>query len=1112
MKSFEDWLRELGLERYAPIFADNDVGFEALPLLTEADLERLGVSLGHRRLLLKAISDLDISQSAVSSPAPAPAGEATPAGERRQITVMFCDLVGSTGLSASLDPEELRLLLHQYRTECGKVISRYEGHVARYVGDGILVYFGWPKAHEEDAERAVRAALEIVRVIKTIPTQQQLAVRIGIATGPVVVGEQAGEGEQARLAVGATPNLAARLQGLAEADQIVIAQSTRRLLGDAFRLADLGELALKGFVEPVRAWRVAELGTRETRFEATREAKGLTPLVGRETEVALLLERWRQAHDSEGQVVMLSGEPGIGKSRLVAALRERIGKEPHSRFLFQCSPFFANSAFYPIINQLERVAQLTRDEDSTSKLEKLERLLTQSGAPLDEVVPLLAALLNIPTQGRYPGLNMSPQRQKEQTSRAVVDQVRRLARQQPVLVVFEDVHWIDPTSLELLDLLVGGVSDVNALVLITFRPEFVPRWSSHAHVTAHGLNRLSRRQTADLVHRVTAGKALPERIQSQIVAKAEGVPLFIEELTKAVLEADWLLERGDRYELVANQGDLDIPATLHDSLMARLDRLIPVKEVAQIGAAIGREFSYGMLASVSPKAPTELASALERLGQSELVSCRGQPPDAVYVFKHALIQEAAYQSLLKSTRQRVHQQIAEAMLNNFPAQAEAQPEVVAHHYTQAGLGDPAVQFWDRAGRQAVARSAYNEALAHFNKALEVLQTLPDTEERAQRELSLQVAKGFALPAVKGWGTAEGKQAFTRALELTQNAPDSPLRHGALWGLWTVHTVGNEHQKALLLAKECLSVAQGTGDSGLLVESHVVLGVSCFFLDSLSEARQHFEACFDAYDAEKHRDHALSYGQDPVSASGIYLSAALCTLGSPDSGRKRGLALADFTRPLDHPHSLACALAGAAWSHVCSQDWIGVSHVAEELIAKCSEQSFPFWEAFGWCMMNWAQAHGGPIEKYVEPMFDALARFKAMGMMNFYFICLPWVAELLGMVKRAEDGLKLLSNLAGRHDHRFAEAEYHRVRGTLLEQLTPPQASEAEACYRTAIEFARRQQTKLLELRAANCLARIWSVQGKRTEARDLLAPTYGWFTEGFELPDLRDAKSLLDGL
>ena len=689
------WLRGLGLGQYEPAFRDNAVDEEVLPELGEGDLEKLGVLLGHRKKLLKAIAALSGRTVPMAKPVPEPQpGGTTASGsvaasseaERRQLTVMFVDLVGSTELSARLDPEDMGAVIRAYHECCAEVVRRWAGHVAKYMGDGVLAYFGWPQAHEDDAERAVRAGLELVENVAGLdtPAGEDLAARVGVATGVVMVGELIGEGaSQEQAVVGETPNLAARLQSLVGPGTVVIAASTRRLLGGLFALNDLGPVRLKGFAEPLAAFRVEGEGGAEGRFEALHGHR-IIPLVGREHELAILLERWSWAKEGDGQVVLLSGEPGIGKSRLLRALRERLTGERYTPLTHFCSPYHTNSALYPVIGLLERAAGFAPEDGAEQRLDRLEALLTRSTDRLHEAVPLVAALLSLPTGRRYPPLELGPQQLKQRTLAILVDQLAGLAAREPVLAMHEDVHWVDPTTLELLDLAIERVRSLPVLIVITYRPEFTPPWSGQAHVTTLPLNRLGRRQGAAIVERITNGKALPGEVLDQIVARTDGVPLFVEELTKTVLESGLLTDVGDRYELAGPLPPLAIPATLHDSLMARLDRLAPVKEVAQTAAVIGREFSHDLLAAVSPLFEVDLSAALDQLVQAELVFRRGMPPDTTYTFKHALIQDAAYQSLLKSKRQHLHAKIADALKDRFPDIANTEPEVLAHHHTEAG--------------------------------------------------------------------------------------------------------------------------------------------------------------------------------------------------------------------------------------------------------------------------------------------------------------------------------------------------------------------------------------------------------------------------------------------
>jgi class 3 adenylate cyclase len=871
-----DWLRALGLERYEATFRENDVRAEVLCHLTAEDLKELGVAtVGHRRELLVAIAKLNEQQTPETvSPGVEPATSlgpfredaVSPGGERRQLTVMFCDLVGSTALSEKLDPEELRSLLHSYRTLCGDVIARYDGFVARYVGDGILTYFGWPTAHEEDAERAVRAALEIVHTVRRASSTEALSVRVGIATGPVVVGETAGTGDQSRLAVGSTPNLAARLQGLAVADQIVIATSTRRLIGNAFELTDLGENDLKGIAEPVHAWRVERALVAESRFDASRGGSALTPLVGREEELDLLLRRWSQAKDGEGQVVLLSGEPGIGKSRILNALRERLEAQGGQALRFQCSPYYVNSAFWPIIDNFERALRFTRDETTDAKLDKLEELIvTPHGRPLADV-RFVASILSIPCEQRYGALPMTPQKHKDETLRTLVGIFEAAARQHPSVMLFEDAHWADPTTLEVLDLLIDRAKTVPLLVVLTHRPEFQSRWVDQGHVGALNLSKLTRAQSAAIVSALAGGKTLPAALLEQILTRTDGVPLFVEELTKSILESGELRDTGDHYEYGGSARAVTIPATLRDSLMARLDRFMPVKEIAQIGAAIGREFSYELIEAVAPMPQPQLDDALVQLCTSGLAFRRGTRPDAVYIFKHALVQDAAYDSLLKSRRQELHAKIARVIEQRFPNIKITEPEVLAHHLTAAGLAEAAIPLWQTAGDLASKRMALTEAISHLDQGLGLISTLPRSSQRDASELGMRSLLGTAWVALKGWPAPEVWSSLHPALALAKSLE----RHDALTPIFSglyghVQTQGRVAE-ALQWAQEILDIAEATGNADLLIEGHNCACASCCYGGEFTKALEHFNKVLDLYDAEKHRHLADIVNHDPKTST------------------------------------------------------------------------------------------------------------------------------------------------------------------------------------------------------------------------------------------------------
>jgi TOMM system kinase/cyclase fusion protein len=1048
-----------------------------------------------------------------------PAEPPAPGAERRQLTVLFCDLVDSTALASQLDPEDWREVVRAYQDTCAKVIARYEGHVAQYLGDGLLVYFGYPLAHEDDAPRAVRAGLGMVEAMRQLNARLsqehgvQLDVRLGIHTGQVVVGEIGGGARHEQLALGGTPNVAARLQGIAAPNTLVISAATLPLLGGFFACQPLGTPLLKGLSQPLAVYRVLYESMARSRLEAIGSA-GLTPLVGREQEVALLRERWSQVKDGLGQVVLLSGEAGIGKSRLVQVLTEQVAAEPRAWLTpCQCSPYYQNTALYPLIDLLEHVAlRFEREEPPDQKRRKLEGFLVQYGLPLAEAVPLFAALLSLPLGADYAPLTVSPEQQKQQTLHALLTILLRIAAQQPVLFVIEDLHWVDPTTLELLSLLVDQGPTARILALFTYRPDFSPPWTGRSHLTQVTLTRLPPRQAAELSGRVAHRKTLPAEVVAQVVAKTDGVPLFVEELTKMVLESGLLQEREEGYALTGPLPPLAIPATLHDSLMARLDRLATVKALAQLGATLGREFAYDLLQAVSPWDEGTLQRGLQQLVAAEFLYQQGLPPEATYRFKHALIQDAAYQSLLRSTRQQHHQRIAQVLEARFPETAETQPELQAHHYTEAGIHAQALPYWQQAGQQAIERSANLEAIGHLTTGLEALKMLSDTPERTHQELTLHTALGVPLQATKGLGAPEVGQIYARARELCQQVEETPQLFPVLRGLWEFYELQGALQTARELGGQLLTLAQRLQAEELMLVAHNVLGDTLVWLGEFAVAREHLEQGIALYNPQQYRSHAFLYGYDS-GVHGLSFGAwALWYLGYPDHALRRIHEALTLAQDLSHPFSLAFALAFAAWLHQLRREGQAAQERAEAAIALATDQGFPFWESWGTVLRGWAVAEQGQSAEGITQMRQGIAAWRATGaeLQVPYYLAL--LVEAYGRAGQAAEGLRVLAEaLTAVHKtgERQHEAELHRLKGELLLTQDVPDEPEAESCLRQAVNVARRQQAKSLELRAAKSLSRLWQQQGKRTEAHALLAPVYSWFTEGFDTADLREAKALL---
>ena len=1099
----EDWLASLGMSEYAQRFADNDVDASVLRDLTDQDLKEIGVSLGHRRKMLRAIGEM----AAVSS---VPRENA----ERRQLTLMFCDLVGSTSLSTRLDLEDLRKIISAYQRSSGEVITKCGGFVARYLGDGILAYFGYPYAHEDDAENAVRASLGLIAAAAKLDAGDgtPLHVRVGIATGLVVVGDLIGQGDaQEQTVIGETPNLAARLQTLAEPDTVVIDGTTRRLLGQLFEYRALGNLSIKGFADPIPLWQVTGESAVASRFKALRET--LTPLVGREEELDLLMRRWQRAKSGEGSIVLISGEPGIGKSRISQTMLERVSAEPHMRLRYFCLPHHEDSPLYPAIRQFEHAAGFRRDDTVEQRLDKMEAVLAESANDVMSVAPLFAELLSIPTGGRYPLLDLTPQKLKQKTLQALVAQIEGLAARRPVLIVTEDAHWSDPTSLELLDLVIERIAALPVLLIITFRPEFSARWIGRPHVTLLTLSRLVPQQRAEMITHVVAGKVLPKEIANQIMDRSDGVPLFIEEMTKAVIESGAFTEAANQHTS-GTLPPLAIPTTLQASLLARLDRLAPVREVAQIAATLGRHFSHELISAVARIPQQALDNALAQLVDAELIYRRGIAPDAEYTFKHALVQDAAYQSLLRSNRQQYHLQIAEVLEKRFPEIAEAQPELLAHHYTEAAITDKAIAYWHAAGQRAVRRSANAEAINHLTRGIDLLKTMPESPERFQQELALLLALGTPLTDTKGFASPEVSGVYSRARELCRQVGGARQLFPVLWGTWLFYNARAEHHVAHDMAEQCYRLAESTGEPELLIAAHHARGVTLSLLGDVCASLDHLERAIALYDPDRHRNRSL------ISCIACRSSEAhaLWFLGRPDQAIEKSNEALSLNQKLSRPLSLAQALAMAAIVYQYVGDAPTCRAQAEAALALSTEHEFPFWRAIATILRGWALAEMNQLETGIAEMRQGLAALRATGAecLRPYYLAL--LAQLHDHAGQVQEGLDLLSEAQAavdRNGELWWQAEIFRLKGELM--LSPrreevPAAEnqmQAETEFHRALDVARRQSAKSFELRATLSLARLWQRQGKGAEARGMLADIYGRFTEGFGTADLQEARTLL---
>ena len=1109
----DGWLRRIGLAQYAEMFRANDIDIELLGRLTNDDLKDIGVvSFGHRKKLLEAIAEL--AGAFPVSPQPAIEPEARDAAERRQVTVMFSDLVGSTALSARMDPEDLREIIAAYQKCVAEMVRRFGGFVAKYLGDGALVYFGYPEAHEDDAERAVQAGLELIAAVSALKTRASLQTRVGIATGLVVVGDLVGSGEaQERGIVGETPNLAARLQGIAEPNTVVIAEGTRKLLGTLFELEDLGLKDLRGIAGQVRAWAALRTSSVESRFEALHAA-GLTALVGREEEIELLRRRWSRAKSGEGQVVLLSGEAGIGKSRLTAVLVESLTPEPHTRLRYFCSPQHTDSAFYPIIGQMERAAGLLHDDMPRQKLDKFDALLVQTSTSLEDAA-LIAEMLSLRDDGRYPVLELTPQQRRHKMLEALTAQMETLSRQNPVLMIFEDAHWSDPTSLEAFSRVVDRIRTLRVLLIVTFRPEFEPPWIGQPHVTALTINRLTERDVSAMIDRVVGNKRLPAGIRQDIIERTDGIPLFVEEMTKAVLEAE-TDGAADRVAAAVPSPALAVPASLHASLMARLDRLGgPTKELAQVAAAIGREFAHALLATVLPKPEGELGPALDRLMAAGLLFRRGVPPHATYLFKHVLVRDAAYGSLLRNQRQQLHALIAAAVETQFPEIVATQPEWLAQHCDEAGWPEKATQYWRAAGEQAVRRAANVEAIEHFRRALLRNAERSAGVESARTELATLSQLGPALMSIHGWAAPVVGEVLERAASVARQLETSRDLAAPLTSLWLFRYARGELDQSDEISDEIFRIAQKLDDPELTLQAHHAAAPLRWVRGFHSEANRHFESCLGLYDEERHAQHRYLYmGHDPAVCAMAVGASVKWALGFPDQAaglEQRALVLA---RRLQHIPSLAHALSFNAQSQVLRRDVAAVAASTEELLPICQEYKLAQPGALAMIDLGWALVHLGDIRDGFARLAEGLDQLDRIGVRIWLSRGKRMNAEACLAAEHYDEGLEEVRRAISIANEIGLQGDIPRLcllQGELLLHISGRKL-EMEGCFRSALEAADAQGARGWALRAMTSMARLLAERSERMQAYDLLNPIYASFTEGVDTRDLKEAKTLLNEL
>ena len=1114
-----EWLGRHGLNQYAQAFAENNIEISVLPDLTENDLKKLGVSLGHRKKLLKAIEALTaarqptettsaVSNVTVVSPSLVQQREA----ELRQITVMFCDLVGSTQLSEKLDPEDLRVLIDAYREACGTAVKRYGGQVASYAGDGVMAFFGWPRAHEDDAVRAVHAALDTLSAVTNISGPVTLASRVGVCSGLVVVRDIGASGTGGSMdAVGETPNIAARLQTLATSNTVLISESTKHLISEAFDLQDLGFQEIKGVTKPLHVYRVLAAKNIASRFEAAHGGL-LTPLVGRAIELSLFLDRWQKVKEAEGQIILLSGIPGVGKSRLVHELMSNIRDEPHFLFNYQCSPYHSQSAFFPIIEQIKQAAQVTSLNSDAHKLTKLKAYFASWIDNSTEHVLLVANLLSIPPKNNRELSPFTAQQIKNRTITALIDTWLALSARRPTLCIFEDVHWMDPSTLELLELAISRIDRARILLVVSCRPEFRSAWFTRANVTMHSLTRLSRNEVIAMIGGLSRDGAMPQNTIDEIIDKADGVPLFIEELTSSIQQrpiGSRLEENG--FKRTIQSPMLKVPETLHDALMERLDRVAPGHKVAQTAAVIGREFSYDLLSLATGIGGDDLRSALSVLEEADIIYRVDISPFVRFAFKHALLRDAIYNSLLRDKRQEIHADIAAMLETHFHEVVESQPEILAYHYGEAGNHQLAVNYWRASGLRAVAHSANIEAIAHFRKALEALAALPDTPERNEQESEIQLARGIPLIAVRGYAAAETREAFTRARALCLKLDNAPNYFQALFGLWGHSWMGGKHNEALNMADEFLSRSRASADPVLSMVAHRVMGSTLLTIGEFQSSKEHFEQSITLSNVTGKQPLHSVYMVEPRAASLLLLSWDLWFLGYPDQSLSRVSEALSLAKDLSQPYTIAFAHYMTSVIHLLRGDPDRALASAEESLEISQEQRFSLYVVLSMISRGRALGELGRLGEAKTEIKRGIDEARRTGVGFMLQMMESWLADIHARSGDNEAALSIVEQtLSDLNDvtGRAWEAELYRQRAQLLLALNETRVSEAEAYLKDAIIIARRQSAKSLELRAASTLATLWRTQERFDEARGLIEPIYCWFNEEADTADLRIARDV----
>jgi class 3 adenylate cyclase/predicted ATPase len=1157
------WLRSIGLERYEARLRANAIDLEVLPNLTEAHLREIGLPLGARLKLLKAIDTFapraeTISPTQNAAPTGAPASTA----QRRQVTAMFSDLVGSTALSASMDPEDLGEVIAAYQKCVTDAAHGFDGFVAQYAGDGALVYFGYPRAHEDDAERAVRAGLELTAAVAALKIRVALQVRVGIATGLVVVGDRRDVGDPQELGiVGETPNLAARLQAIAEPNTVVITESTRRLIGGLFELEALGTKELKGIPRLVPAWVVRGIRSVESRFEAIRagradqfskrdqiqsrrregthltegeadlifdepgntttyrtrqrpirfratQTKILSPLVGRHAELAFLQQCWRDAKEGDGQTVFISGVPGIGKSRIVYELKARLRRDPHFSVTTQCSPHCMQTALFPVIQLIQRLSGLRIGDSDGVKLEKIKRLIALATKHTDNIMPFVAEMMSIPIVSQYQALELTPKQIKAQLLGLLIELLVGLSIKRPILFVLEDIQWIDPSTQELVDLLASRMDGSRILLVVTHRPEYQAR--SHGNVRALAINRLKRRDAMEMARFTLEGRTLSGDVINKIIDKSDSIPLFVEELALGAIDSETTSHDSRKKPSMLPS----VPESLRDSLVARLDRVPKARNVAQTAAVIGREFSYDMLFRIISLDHAELESSIKHLRQNDIIRLIENKPFTRYAFKHALVHDVAYDSLLKANRRDLHAKIATVIEKENPEIVTDRPELLAYHYSLAGNDTLAVQYWISGGHRARSRSANLEASAQYQKALESLRSLPDGPERSATELEIELSLGGCFIALDGYSSENTREAFESACKLSAELGDRRKELQAIFGLWGHFWMRAQHHRAKELGEMLLARADQLHDLMALIVGWRCLGSTLFTLGDFVGAREHLHRAVALGQQPISEASSLTYTVDPCIAAQLLLAWDLWILGYPEQALRNALQARSQATQRDDAYTAAFAYYVTSAVQLLRGETQASLASAEQSLALSREHHINLYALYSRFGRGCALAKLGQLEAAMAEIRGGIEEARRINLGYMRGFMLGWLATIQAERGEPEIALSTLDEALEQTNDvtgRAWEAELLRLRGDALLAARPEAAAEAERDYADALTVARKQSARSLELRAATSLARLLRAQGRNNEARAQLAPALGWFTEGFDTADLKEAKAVLDG-